>query len=851
MQISLEWLKDYIKIDADIKEVTKLLTFSGIEVENVVDYGAIPDSIITAKVVSAELVKDSDHLMICKVDTGSETYQVVCGAPNCSSGIVGVLALPGTEIGETVIKKTKIRGVESSGMLCSEKELGLSDDHSGIITLPADTPLGKPVRELFRLPDTLLELEITPNRPDLLGYLGVATDLAALVDRNIEIPVTDNISELEKKDLPVSDSLALLNYEPELCPRYTARVIKDVRICESPIWLKLRLIKSGLRPINNIVDITNYTMLETGHPLHAFDYDKLEKENGKPVIKVRRANAEEIFPALDGKTYCLDRDDLVIADANRPVALAGVIGGMNSHITENTINIVLEAACFNHSGIRRTSYKHKISTDSSYRFERQMAAETAEFSSRRATQLILELAGGTLCEGTLDDWQNKQEKSLVPFRPHRFKQVIGINLSKDEIISYLSRLGLTYLGEGSKEKYYPESRDAIPKVVQDDEQSLYFKVNSGDREKMDSIEPIQEALYFEVPPKRVDLTREIDLIEEVIRLHGMNKVAQEAAPPLIMDRHSFSIRRKVSDILINNGFQEIVNLSFTDPELIKKLNLPDTDNRLKQIELLNPQNSNLSVLRTAIIPQLLLTARYNLNHDMPDLKLFELNKIFLENSALPKQEEYRLSLLWSGLNHNEHWKFKAVAADFFAIKGLVDGLLSQTGLSDFTYEKKTSEYLLENESQSIMLENKVVAEYGKLKPEVSAKFDIDTLELKQDVWIADIDINLLILLSRSIRPAYRPVPRFPSVQRDLSFLIQAGITQLSIMDCIRQSGKESILSISLLDKYTGKQVPEGFRSLTYRMVFNNPEKTLTDDEVDALFETIVRNLKNNWNIQLR
>ncbi|MFO7659741.1 MAG: phenylalanine--tRNA ligase subunit beta, partial [Candidatus Cloacimonadaceae bacterium] len=381
MQISLEWLKDYIKIDADEQKLTDLLTFSGIEVENVIHYGDLSASIITAKIIEVEIIKDSDHLMVCQVDTGSEIVQVVCGAPNCRKDMVGVLALPGTIIADFTIRKTKIRGMESSGMLCSEKELGLSDDHSGIIVLPSETLIGFSVKELFKLPDTLFELEITPNRPDLLGYLGVATDLAASLDENVIEPSIENINELEAAGFPVEESLTLKNLEPELCPRYVARVIKNVTISESPNWLKLRLIKSGMRPINNIVDITNYVMLETGHPLHAFDYDKLQTEEGKSIIKVRRAADQEEFPALDGKTYILDSHNLVIADAEKPIALAGVIGGMNSHITETTGNLVLEAACFNHSSIRRTAYKHKLSTDSSYRFERHLAPETAEFAS--------------------------------------------------------------------------------------------------------------------------------------------------------------------------------------------------------------------------------------------------------------------------------------------------------------------------------------------------------------------------------------------------------------------------------------------------------------------------------------
>ncbi|MFO7660068.1 MAG: phenylalanine--tRNA ligase subunit beta, partial [Candidatus Cloacimonadaceae bacterium] len=514
-------------------------------------------------------------------------------------------------------------------------------------------------------------------------------------------------------------------------------------------------------------------------------------------------------------------------------------------------NLVLEAACFNHSSIRRTAYKHKLSTDSSYRFERHLAPETAESASVRAAQLILELAGGTLCQGTLDDWQTKQENAVLQLRPGRFKQVIGISLAKDEIVRYLSRLGLTYLGEGSKATAFPKSEKIIPEVVKDSEQSLYYKTQTANKIDLSIIDPLLEALYFQIPPKRIDLTREIDLIEEVIRLHGMDKATLATVRSLIMDRHAFSVRRKISEYMIQNGFQEIVNLSFTDPELIKNLKLSSEDGRLNQIELLNPQNSNLSVLRSSLLPQLLLTAHYNLNHDVQDLKLYELNKIFLENNSLPKLEQYRLNLVWSGRNHPDHWKFKSREANFFEVKGMVEGILKLAGLTDITIGEDVSGYLMQGEAQSMCIKDKCVAELGKLNPEIAAGFDLDTVELKQDFWLAEIDLDRIIELSRDSKSIYEPVPRFPSVQRDLSFLIKTGVSFAEIKGCIEQVVKESMLSLFLFDEYKGKQVPEGFRSLTFRFVFNNPEKTLTDDEVDTLIEKIVKELKEKWDIQVR
>jgi len=784
MQISLEWLKDYIRLNENPDTLTKLLTFSGIEVEDVHTYGVMPETIVTAKVIESVLMEGSDHLQICQVDTGTEILQVVCGAPNCTHGIMGVLALPGTKLGDIVIKQTHIRGTESFGMLCSELELGLSEDHQGIIILPSDTPIGISFKDLLKLPDTLFKLEITPNRSDLLGYIGIATDLAANTGNELITPSVDDIASLEDNSSPVEQFLALENKEPELCPRYTTRVFRGVKVAESPLWLKLRLIKSGLRPINNIVDITNYIMLETGHPLHAFDYDKLEKQQGKPTIIVRRAGAKEAFSALDGNTYLLNDNDMVISDSNKAIAVAGVIGGTNSHITETTVNIVLEAACFNHSSVRKTSYTHKITTDSAYRFERHLDSKTAEYASSRAAQLILELASGALCKGMLDDWQLPAKDLIIPIRPHRLKKIIGISLSKEQISHYMIKLGLSYLGEGCYKKFYPDSFDKIPKLVRDHEDALYFEVESEDGIRMHQIEAIEEALYFEIPSKRVDLTREIDLIEEVIRLYGMDNVPQRVKVSNVMDRHAYYLKRKAEDFLVYNGYQEVVNLSFTDPELIHKLELAKDDIRLKQISLLNPQNSNLSVLRTSLMPQLLMGAQYNLNHGIKQLKLFELNKVFIENNLLPKLEPLRLSFVWLGVNNDNHWKIKPVNSDFFQLKGIVEDLLELSGLNDISFGEAVSEYFVKIEAQSILYNNIHIAEYGRLSPAIASLYNIDTIELKQDVWIADIDFDRIISLSRSHANTFRPIPRFPSVERDVSFLIRDGIAYSSIQERI-------------------------------------------------------------------
>jgi len=818
MQISLAWLKNYIRITDNPETLAQQLTFAGIEVEAISTYGDISDSVITALVVDCQSIPDSDHLKVCQVNTGFEILQVVCGAPNCEKGILAALALPGTKIGEMTIRNTTIRGVASSGMLCSEKELGLSDDHSGIIILPADTPIGIPLSQYLLLPDNIMELEITPNRPDLLGYTGIATDLAALTGNHLVNAHTANTDTLESTNNPVSDYLNLDNQEPVMCPRYTARVFRNVKVQPSPLWLRQRLLRSGLRPINNIVDITNYVMLEMGHPLHAFDYDKLEKTQAQAIIKIRRAREGETFPALDGNLYTLSNHDLVIADAERAIAIAGVIGGTNSHITDDTVSVVLEAANFDHSSIRRTSYQHKIQTDSAYRFERHLADETAALASARAAELIVQLSGATLCLGMLDSWPQPAPEKIVPFRPERFTQVIGICLSKEKIIQYLTQLGLRQV-----------SGNSLPKSALHD----------------------YETLYFSIPPKRIDLEREIDLIEEVIRLHGMDKVPQKTKPALIMDRHAYQVKRALTDYLISYGFQEVVNLSFTDPGLITRFNLPQDDNRMRQIELLNPQNSNLSVMRSSLLPQLLQNALYNLNREEKQLRLFELNKVFLENGKVPKHEPLRLSLLWSGQAGNLHWQAKPDEYSLYHLKGVIEGLVQSLGLVDYSFDRSNATYLIQQESLSMEVSGKTVGEFGKLSPAIAEQFGIDTVELKQDIWLADIDLIAVIDLSRNVHPEYKPIPRYPSVERDISFLISQDVPYSDIAGSILNTAAASIKDLQLIDEYRGKQVPAGYRSLTLRIIFNHPEKTLTDDEVEANIVSIIDKLKSLWDIQMR
>ncbi len=839
MKVSLQWLKQYIDLDHSIEKLRDILTFSGIEVEAVQTLSQLPDTIISARVKSAERIEGSDHLRVCMVDTGSEILQVVCGADNCSAGMIAILALPGTALGDFRIKPTKIRGVESNGMLCSEKELGLSENHAGIIAMSADTPLGVSANELFGLPDVVFELEITPNRSDLLGYLGIARDLSASTGLACKVPMADYLESEEA----IESGLSIRIADPDLCPRYTARLFRGVRIADSPLWLQNRLIRAGLRPINNVVDITNFVMLETGHPLHAFDYHSLSGNGATKQIIIRRAVDGERINALDGRDYSLSNDDLVIADSVKPIAIAGVIGGANSHITTDTVDIVLESAAFNPQSVRRTSYKYKINTDSSYRFERHLSAQAASYASDRATQLIIELCGAKVCQGRLDEMPNPAPERVLGLRPSRFKRIIGYELEGTRIIQYLEKLGLGFIQYG----------DWKPGNITNIEDIYCFhgeQVKQGLTE-FDPKDDCVHSLYFRIPPYRIDLEREIDLIEELARLDGYDKVPQKTAISLIMDRHAFSIKRKLQDTMVSAGVYEVVNYSFDDPGHLEYLGYDVNSPQMQMMNLKNPQNANQSVMRTTLIPQLLHTLQYNLNHSEKNARVFELNKTYIKGRGDSYSEPYRLSALLTGCAGEEHWQQKDRLLDFYDVKGIAENLLESVGIASYSTRNCELPFVIASLSVCYMVNDVPLLWIGKLKPEIADRFGIDVVDLKQDIWLIDMDVDAVIQQTRALETIYQALPKYPSVQRDMSFLISDRVSYSELRDRILKIDQDIIKGVQIFDEYRGKQVPEGYRSLSLHLIFNDSEKTLTVQRVEQLFDSVQKMLLEEWHIKMR
>jgi phenylalanyl-tRNA synthetase beta chain len=796
MKISYNWLKNYIDLKLSPEELKDRMTFAGIEVEAIEQLGKDLKQIKIAKVVKYEQHPNAEKLSVCMVDDGSETLQVICGAPNCKKDIKVAFAGIGTNIQDFKIKKAKLRGEISFGMLCSESELGISADHDGIMILPEDAPLGTDLASYLGIEDTCYDVEITPNRPDLLGIIGVARDLSAL----LKLPLTLPESKLITSNEQIESNLSLENKVPEFCTRYTARMIKNVEVKESPDWLKKRLISVGLRPINNIVDITNFVMMEFGHPLHAFDYSLI---NGKKII-VRKAKENEEFPALDEITYKLKENDIVIADEQRAIALAGVIGGENSHITSTTKNIVIESANFLYSSIRKTAGRMKISTDSSYRFERDITDKAAELASIRACELILKIAGGELLEGKLDSFPNKKNLRKVSIRPTRVKKILAIEISSEQIISYLSALGLNIINE------------------------------------------LEDNLEFEIPYYRKDLTREIDLIEEVIRLNGYNNVPTFLRSQNIMNKPVFYARRKVEDALVNYGFSEVVNWNFGDPKDLDKLNVDEDDKRRNFAALKNPLGESFSIMRSMLLPSLLKNALHNINHSQKNFRIFELKKVFTRKDEKLATERLHLSGLLCGELDPVYWKDNPKLIDFYDVKGIVEDVLAELKLENCEYQVSEESFYQPGMGADVKIDGKYIASLGKIDPKIAVKFDIDL-----PIFAFDIDIEEIFAMDLFQDHVFETIPKFPPILRDVSFVISKEHKYTDIIETIRKVGKNVISRVVLFDEFAGKNIKDGFHSLTFSLVFSSNTKTLTDEYINNILKKVIKALKNSYNAEMR
>jgi phenylalanyl-tRNA synthetase beta chain len=797
MKVPVKWLKEYVDIAVPLPELARRLTMAGTETSLL--GGESWPGVVIGQIVAVEPHPNADRLRLVTVDLVTEKPTVVCGAPNLELGDkvafagVGVELIDGHSGQEVVLKPATIRGVTSCGMVCSEKELGISDSHEGIMVLPPEAPMGSPLADF--LSDTVLDLEVTPNRPDLLSVIGVAREVAALTGKSVSLP---EISYAEAGS-PIEQQVSVEIADPDLCPRYCASLIRGIKIGQSPEWLKKRLLACGMRPISNIVDITNYVMLEYGQPLHGFDFEKL---GGKKII-VRRADKGEAIVTLDGIERKLDTNTLVIADSRRAVAIAGVMGGANSEVSDETTSVLLESANFNPASIHYTSHGLRLVSEASMRFERAIRPELTVPALKRATRLMLQLAGGEAAAGFIDIYPGKKEPAPVRLRTGEVKRLLGVEFDVKQLEETLTLLG--------------------------------FELEKSSENKEFMVTP---------PYWRSDISLEADLVEEVVRVIGYDAIPATllaSSLPQQDPEPMLGFRSRVKQILTGFGFQEIISYSLTSRETLERA-LNCTPLEPSPLHLANAMTADQEYLRTSLRGNLLSALAANIRHEEGEIRLFELGRVYLpRDNDLPDEPELLCGLLTcSGME--KVWPNQSQPLDFFSAKGVVESLLTQIGISA-SFEAASDPGLRSGRQAAIIVGGSRLGVVGELHPGVSQAFDIP-----QEVYLFEMDIEALLLRTAGYR-TYQPIARFPAVVRDIALVVDKSASHRQIMDIIE--GFPLVKKVTLFDVYSGKQVPAGKNSLAYRISFQSVEHTLTDEEVDRVQWKIIGKLSGRLGASLR
>lgn len=797
MNVTLNWLKTYIDFEFSPGELADRLTMLGIEVEAIKQLGTGLDGVVVGRVDAVGPHPNADKLVLCQVDVGeAESLQIVCGAPNVREGMFAPVATIGATlpIGLT-IKSAKLRGEVSQGMLCSEKELGLSEDAAGLMELSTDVSLGTLLTEALGLDDVMFELEITPNRPDCLSLIGVAREVRAETGNPLKLPSVD----LRKSDTDIRELTSVTIDAPDLCPRYAARVIQGVKVGESPTWLQQRLESVGVGVINNIVDITNFVLMEYGQPLHAFDYHKLDENR----IVVRRASDGEQLITLDEVDRELTTDMLVIADAEKPVALAGIMGGYDSEITETTCDVLLESAYFNPSSVRATAKALGINTEASYRFERGADPGAVLAALDRAAQLIAELAGGTVCKGIVDVYPGEKPLREIQIRPDRVNFVLGTEIEAAEMEQILSRLGFDVEASGS-------------------------------------------AYQVTIPTFRSDITREIDLIEEIARVYGYDNIPTTLPKgdiPVPAPDPKVEVRRRLKRFLLAAGMMEAVNYSFCDPNCFEKIRLVSDSPVRDAVPLRNPLSPEMSLLRTTLIPGLLENTQHNRNHQINTIRLFEIGSVFVRDGD--QKEPERIAGILAGQIGDGIYGNPYRSPDFFDIKGLVEGILEVCGITEYTLQKTDMPTFHPGRNAEVLLGEMSVGTFGEVHPEVLENYD-----LPYKAYLFEFDLEALVNAAVFAK-RFEPISIYPKVERDLAIVVDKAVLSNMPIELIYTTGGEWVESVRLFDVYEGEQVPEGKKSLAYAIVYHSANETLTDKAVNALHDKVVIRLNQELGAELR
>ena len=799
MKISNNWLKDYIKTDLSSEKIGAFLTDIGLEVEGIEKYESVKGSlegIVVGKVLTCEQHPNADKLKITTVEVGSgKILNIVCGAPNVAAGQTVPVAVVGTKIYDKKgsffeIAKAKIRGEVSEGMICAEDELGLSDDHGGIMVLDEETyKVGEPFAQYFSLTnDEVYEIGLTPNRTDAMSHYGVARDLQAFLSNN------GVKSEFEKISTAIVSTEGEHGFELEvedsaLCPRYIGAIIENVKIAPSPAWLQDRLKAIGLSPINNVVDITNYILHGLGQPLHAFDADKI---SGKKV-KVGINEAGTKFTTLDGIERTLNGSEIIIKDGNnQPMCIAGVFGGSESGVSEETKTIFLESAYFNPVAIRKAAKSHGLNTDASFRFERGVDPNNTRTAITQAIKLIEEIIGGKKIGSLLEHYPNKIEDAKIIFRYSKLDQILGVKIHREKIKEILKSLEI--------------------KAVND----------------------IADGLELAVPAYRADVTREIDVIEEILRIYGYNKVDAPQKISFTPVKLSFdnqdALENSWARTLQSNGFNEVMNNSLTS--------VKDETNAVK---LLNPLSKELTFMRKSLLEGLLENTIYNINRKNQDIKFFELGKIYHKKEKY--EERKQLAILISGRTYSENWLMPKSASDFYMLKAYVKVLFDKLNL-------ETEEISLEDDrfgdALEIISKGNTIARLGKVSPKLLKEYDID-----QDCFYAEIEIETVQKLRSKENFKFVDIPKFNKIRRDLALLVDKNVNYAELYKLAKKNPSKYLKNINLFDVYEGKNLPEGKKSYALSFELLNEEKTLEDKDITAVMDSLIKNFKKEFNAELR
>ena len=802
MIFPLGWLTDYLKIDVSPEELGEMLTMAGLELESLEDKGKALADVCVAQISGIEKHPNADRLSVCDVTDGETRYVVVCGADNMKEGDKVAFAKAGTTLPATSkfpegvkIKRSKIRGETSEGMLCSADEMGLSGGEDGIMILSPKAELGTSMSDEIGFDGVIFEVGITPNRPDCMSIFGIAREVSAILGENLQKPSFS----VEEQGESISGRVTVEIEDPEACPRYCCRLIEGVRIGPSPAWLQEKLEYCGIRSVNNVVDVTNFVLLEQGQPLHAFDYDKLDQGR----ISVRKARDGETIETLDGVERKLLGEDLLICSGDRPVALAGVMGGADTEIEDTTSNVLLESAYFSPVGIRKTSKRTGLKSESSSRFERGIDINNVSFALDRAAELISRLSEVTIAEGIIDAYPDPVSSTEISLSVDRVCSLVGISTDSHEIAELLEGLGFEVLSLSS------------------------------------------DALLLRVPTFRVDIEREVDIVEEVARLLGYDNIPSVLPEvPMVAKKPSVItvMEKRLRDIFVSYGFLEAINYSFESPELLRTFGLEES------MRIMNPISQELSEMRMSLIPSLVKNVKLNLSRQNQDVRLFEASKVFYpkDKEQLPNEVK-KFAAIATGKRAPEIWDGEKF--DFFDIKSVLERsleVLSVDSRIEFRSISPDHGFLWPGKSSALLVDGNVLGVVGELHPHL-----LEKLEIGESVYVLELDLSFLSVIYTSFERKFSPLPKFPSLRRDIALVVDEMIPVREILSVIKKTNSGIIENAWVFDVYRGTSLEEGKKSVALSLILRNRDKTLTDEDANRVQQDVLRNLEESIGAELR